>query len=461
MDGLKRLADAATENDVLSALVLMHLMTFDGIMSKQNMIKAAKQKKDKNPNLWTLRVRKKFGECLKSFSVAQSIVRTRQQLKNNTSSDCTLYADGYIGDENSVRMYRIYPLLHSVVSVRAGTTHVLAIMNDGRLMSMGTNAFGQLGHSLFTSEVQKFRTVEICSPVKSVGVGYTHSFCITVDDKAFGWGSFENGRLGVPISEDDEEIGFVTKPTELVISEPLQMVVGGSVHSVGLTYTGKIYSFGMSLYNGLEENEDVYTPRLMHFDSTSLLDTHLFYKVSIGKGGYHTLALTLDGIVFAWGHNRCGQITHLSENVDGIVIKRPIRIMENVADIECGWGHSAIVDHTGKLFMAGRNVCGQVGVDPNTCKFNTRGHEYVDEYTQIKLPNHFCLKRVICGFENTYIIGSFGNKILDWRHVFEFGSGIGIEGGHELRICSKYPFLNASGDCLNIQHVECTWGVIF
>ena len=38
-------------------------------------------------------------------------------------------------------------------------------------------------------------------------------------------------------------------------------------------------------------------------------------QISVGPGGYHTIALTTDREVFTWGHNRVGQLGYSNSEV--------------------------------------------------------------------------------------------------------------------------------------------------
>lgn len=45
-------------------------------------------------------------------------------------------------------------------------------------------------------------------------------------------------------------------------------------------------------------------------------------QVSVGPGGYHTIALALNGLIYTWGHNRVGQLGYcnsqfIPKNVKG------------------------------------------------------------------------------------------------------------------------------------------------
>jgi hypothetical protein len=73
-------------------------------------------------------------------------------------------------------------------------------------------------------------------------------------------------------------------------------VRAGSVHTCVRTVLGKLYSFGKAEYTGLNVPRDVLIPTLI-----STLQHVSIKMVSVGPGGYHTVALTTSGEVYTWG----------------------------------------------------------------------------------------------------------------------------------------------------------------
>jgi alpha-tubulin suppressor-like RCC1 family protein len=102
-------------------------------------------------------------------------------------------------------------------------------------------------------------------------------------------------------------------------------------------------------------------------------------QVSVGPGGYHTIALTIKNEVYTWGHNRVGQLGHINDpynmarNNDGaFYLPRPRRIEPTdfnrdgvgpIANVVAGWGHTALLSDNGSVYTCGRNVQGQLGCD--------------------------------------------------------------------------------------------------
>jgi alpha-tubulin suppressor-like RCC1 family protein len=150
------------------------------------------------------------------------------------------------------------------------------------------------------------------------------------------------------------------------------------VHMCVLTVLGQVFSCGKKEYTGLNTTQDVLVPT--HLDA---FDGQEISQVSVGSGGYHTMAVTARGDVYAWGHHRVRQLglvdMHLlMRNDDGAwYLPRPLKITpfpsnhdpsvstaddgvhvvsEGVVRAVAGWGHSALITAAGHLYMVGRYV---------------------------------------------------------------------------------------------------------
>lgn len=79
-------------------------------------------------------------------------------------------------------------------------------------------------------------------------------------------------------------------------------------------------------------------------------------KIAAGNGNF--AAVTENGVLYVWGDNYNGQVG------DGTTEYRsdPIKIMDNVADVELGDRFSAAITKDGELYMWGINILGELGI---------------------------------------------------------------------------------------------------
>eukprot|EP01034_Spumella_vulgaris_P023931 gene23931-30215_t len=82
--------------------------------------------------------------------------------------------------------------------------------------------------------------------------------------------------------------------------------------------------------------------------------------VQVAASKHHSLALTVSGSVFSWGHGRSGRLGHGNE----ITQPEPVRIRSllRVMHISCAANHSAAVTSDGALFTWGSDRFGQLGL---------------------------------------------------------------------------------------------------
>ena len=109
-----------------------------------------------------------------------------------------------------------------------------------------------------------------------------------------------------------------------------------------------------------------------HGLSPSLLQGALQGKkiVSVSCGSHHSLALTSEGDVYAWGQNNCGQIgsgtTTNQTTPKKILYSHQSKFPHAVAiKIVCGQTSSLLVLDSGEVFGWGYNGNGQLGLGNN------------------------------------------------------------------------------------------------
>lgn len=410
MEYYKKILNCNSEEELLYNLYLVFDdLSNEGInlnITKKDIIKYSREKKNSNKEIWTKQVAVSFGNILKLLKKIDFIE------KNKTD---VIVKKGYV---------RLYGILNSHISnvffdsslnfekmctkVSCGGNHILFLTNDLEVYVLGSNTFGQLGIPDIDDEITT--PIKLPTNYNSINIeaGHSTSYIITDDHELYTWGCCQNGRIGQLMVEEDEDI--ICIPTKCYISGYVPISVqSGSVHSCILTDKGKILSTGHKYYTGHNNNKDVYTYKIID----SIKDI-CFEKISIGPGGYHTMALTKTGNLYTWGHNRVGQLSvDVSLCLDGPYIKYPLFIVTNfiVKDISAGWGHSAIIDYSGNLYTCGRNDENQIYHSTDICSKNMQDHFYLDKFTLVE--NHYKYKNIICGGSHTIGITCF-NEIYGW-----------------------------------------------
>ena len=392
--------------------------------SRQDLI--TKMKGVKQSIDWNKEIAMQFGNILKKV---KRIFDTSEKIhqKNNSSDDSYSFfqigkiSDGFNidddvdSDEHVEQLNQHYIRFnHQVKDIACGSYHVLMLLNNGDVYSWGNGSFGRLGFGN-TSNHDYPKKIESVSNVKYITAGFAYSGCIS--DQLYMWGATENGRLGIGTEIDGEDIlgQDVSLPTPVnCYGVQFEKVVCGSTHTCAISTQKQLYAWGNWKYCGISitNNSDIFSP--VKIDSLSHL---IFETVSIGPGGYHTMALTTSGELYTWGHNRVGQLgkdnSGQTNNVYSYIshIPEKVQTVDNIICISAGWGHSAILTSNGKILLCGRNSCSQLGIDISQCQFNYRGHPYIYNFTEINLPHSSDF--VICGGEHTISVNN-RREIYAW-----------------------------------------------
>jgi hypothetical protein len=207
------------------------------------------------------------------------------------------------------------------------------LTEDGEVWSWGANWHGQLGIGqlpVWDPDLEVLEgpessptPVPVLDPsgeqplagVKAIAAGDSHSLALTEDGEVWSWGGNGYGQLGIgqlPVWNPDLEVseGPESSPTPVPVldsagEQPLtgvKAIAAGNSHSLALTAGGVVYAWGAAwdgqLGNGATEDS-----------SPSPVEvTGLTGVKAIAAGDSHSLTLTGDGAVYAWGGGYSGQL---------------------------------------------------------------------------------------------------------------------------------------------------------
>ncbi|XP_072316743.1 RCC1 and BTB domain-containing protein 2 isoform X1 [Eucyclogobius newberryi] len=275
-----------------------------------------------------------------------------------------------------------------IVSLSYGTgPHVVIATADGEVFAWGHNGYSQLGngttnHGLTPALVS---TNLLSKRVTEVACGSHHSIALTADGEVFAWGYNNSGQVGSGSTAN--------QPTPRRVSSCLQSkvvvnVACGQLCSMAVLDNGEIYGWGYNCNGqlGLGNNGNQQTPcRIAALQGVSVVQVSLEifmwrlefrYKSSVVPSkvacGYaHTLALTDEGLVYAWGANSYGQLGtgNKSNQASPTLINTDKERMVEVA--ACHTSHtSAAKTQSGQVLMWGQ-CRGQAVASPHLTHFST------------------------------------------------------------------------------------------
>jgi alpha-tubulin suppressor-like RCC1 family protein len=396
---------------------------------------------------------------------------------NTTVVLCGHFCDSTIRG-NSLSLHYPQPTVmrhllgHSIASISCGDQHCAVITRSGVVFTWGKGAFGRLGHGT-TEDVAQPRVVHALTTdhhgdshsktplvIVEVSCGFAFTGFVSETGRVYMCGAGMNGRLGLGNSDTD-----VLQPTLLttLLHEHVIMVQNGSVHSVILTKRGAVYSCGKADYAGHGTTSDVRSPQLIR-----ALSSQFVTSIAVGSGGFHTLALTDTGALYAWGHNRVGQLgiactATLPRTEDGgCFVPEPQPVEDHPAEIisiSAGWGHSAVVTKYGEVFLCGRNVEGQLGLDPQRFGnfINERGHRY-HPFFQSTTEGDLQFKKVsqaACGGEHSIFLANDCDVIgVGLANRGQLGGQLGGIVSQRQQTAAGAENANGDANANNQQHVN-------
>ncbi|KAF2077068.1 hypothetical protein CYY_001635 [Polysphondylium violaceum] len=305
---------------------------------------------------------------------------------NNRSGNMGLPAESY-------KYPVLVDILKNIAKISIGRSFSLALTNDGKLLSMGENSFGQLGlgHSLNTPTptlIQDLASQEIVD----ISTGLDHCVAVTKSGHVFAWGYNLEGQLGQKIVEYQ-----TTTSTAIPVDEK-------------------------EAFSNFEPDVEYNTPTLVPG-----LESIKIAKVFCGFD--NTLLLSARGNVYGFGSNDVGSLG-LGSELKGRLMK-PTKIPmgnEKVQSLSSGPSHTMFVTNQNNVYVCGWGREGRLGLGDNT---SDRDTPTLIEYFK---ENNIKIVKVAAG-------GSHSLALSQDNQVYSWGNGANGKLGHGNETEQKIPKL--------------------
>ena len=292
----------------------------------------------------------------KSCKRIQTVVKTQQKQTIDSFLDMNQFLKNKtLIDEQmrkTIRLFFVFGIYGS---------KVIFATNEDKVYAFGHNRDGTLGLGTTGEHILELKLNQTLSGKQLVDIssGYEHCIGLTADGRCYGWGCNKYGQLGIRNIENQS----TPQPIEDLNDTKVVQISCGSYHSMALTSEGELFSWGHNTFAQLGDR--TYNSR--EVPTQVLINEKV---ASISSGINHSLALTLSGKVYIWGVNENGQLGREPERDsrkgrDKAMSNRPKLIpgLEFVVFTKaiCGPNHSLLLTIDGYIYIFGDNKCGQIG----------------------------------------------------------------------------------------------------
>ena len=268
-----------------------------------------------------------------------------------------LNSTGPLGDgtfENSSTPVMASGLVDAA-AVSAGSSHTIALLNDGTVWTWGNNYYGTLGDGTSNTTRQEPGQVGGLEGFIAVVAGASHNLALKSDGTVWAWGNNDHGQVG-----NGESGGICSIPVQVAGLTGIIAVSAGYYHSVALKWDGTVVAWGYNDYGQLGDGNS---------GNTLVIPTQVPGLAGVSKlaaGHYHTMALKLDGTLWAWGRNTYGQ---LGDGTSGNNKTVPVQVvgvggsgyLADVVALAPASNHTIVLKSDGTVLSWGYNLKGQLG----------------------------------------------------------------------------------------------------
>ncbi|OMJ91358.1 hypothetical protein SteCoe_6154 [Stentor coeruleus] len=283
------------------------------------------------------------------------ISTTRMFLNGETASKAKL-----LGPPARVRVIKEFSNKESIEN----TSHILTTSPE---MHPPTNP-----HDIFSPLTKKLVFFESTSQ-SSCKILYATACCGFGSGLTIEYASNENETKAFPHCSDTKDIWnglWDLETAKLMHKIQIEWISCGFEHMASVTNEGKVmtWGYGGSGCLGHGDTRSYKMPTLVN----SIFQERFIY---LECGGYHTIGISEEGEVWAWGRgdvNQLGiQFEKLIKDDVGHVALRPQKIKNcskqnlSIKSVACGEAHTLLLDADGRIFAFGWAEYGQLGLCDN------------------------------------------------------------------------------------------------
>jgi alpha-tubulin suppressor-like RCC1 family protein len=300
------------------------------------------------------------------------------------STSGVLYAwgsnnDGVLGDNEAESQANVpvavsagaIPPGSTITQVAAGEVSTVALSSLGKAYAWGENGFnGQLGDGENEAEADapvavSQGAIPIGTTISQIDAGYVFNLALNSTGQLFAWGDNASDELGNAAAGMQADVPVAVSPGAIPNGTTFTQISAGGFHALALSSTGKVYAWGED-YEGEAGNNTEHTNQPVPVAVTFPAGVTI---TQISAGYEHDLALSSTGQLYAWGDNSDGE---LGDNAAESQANAPVAVSAGaiapgtqIVQIVAGKFFSLALSSTGQAYAWGFNAGGMLGNTPS------------------------------------------------------------------------------------------------
>ena len=266
-----------------------------------------------------------------------------------------------------------------IVSISAGSTHAIALSNEGTIFTWGANTYGQLGNGTFDTvttptSIMSMFTLAVDEEIIIIYAAQSNTIIGTNAGRVFSWGRNQFGTVGDNTTVNrstpvDISAYFSMLPLEEVVS------IGGMNSIILVTNKGRIFGWGQNTYG--EVGDGTVIRRESPVQTNSYFPNIPGKIIKVRGGPRNSMTITDTGHLYTWGDNDNGAVGdgYMGTSYDrrlpvlmpddfGKILIANI-IYESTTLLSNNFEHAIVVTDNDIIYAWGDNEYGQLGDDSN------------------------------------------------------------------------------------------------
>lgn len=256
-------------------------------------------------------------------------------------------------------------LVNNIRAGAASSTHTALLKNDSTIIFFG--GFTGYATSYYGNNFMDSTGTQPLGHIRAIAAGNNTMAAISADSTIWAWGINSQNQLGDGTSTNNSFPVHVMNNAGTGPLSGVKSLSSKMSHSMALMADSTVFAWGYNSIGQLgcgDQVQHLFPQQVV--DSTGLQAMH--NVIAIAVGNYHSLALTSDSTVWAWGSNVRGQLGNgtTTSSLLPVHVKNQFGtdILRHVIGISAGELCSGFLMSDGTTMTTGLNDNGQSGAMP-------------------------------------------------------------------------------------------------